>query len=378
MTRTTLSTFSLALLFAAQPIASLTAQNTGVTFDPNVDGYIEVPYSDQVVPHSGITVEAWFTYDETTLPTGWRYPTIVRQGTGAQGENIMLRVDADNSAQRELRWRVATAIGNLTVNYQFQPGEFVNWTHVAGTYDGATIALYINGVQVASGAGNGMAIRDVADVFRIGKGSDVATPIEVWNGELDEVRLWPFARSAEDIQQTMNMELLSIPGYVSTWNLNNDFLDSSGVEHATSSGQVTFTANPLTLTQPILGFGIQQGASTPGCDGDLLLSMSGPSVENYNDYRIVCTRIPPNSLTLWGASGSTLPGPLPLLGVDIWVSPTNLVAVSGMSDGLGMSDLNLAIPAGIAGFTFAVQCVALDPCGSQGFTASDAEIVIVQ
>lgn len=356
----------------------LSAQSTGVVFDPNVDGYIEVPYSDQVVPHSGITVEAWFTYDESTLPTGWRFPTIVRQGIGPSGENIMLRVDADNSNQRELRWRVATATGNLTVNYLFQVGEFLNWTHVAGTYDGTMIALYINGVQVAFAAGNGLPIRDVADVFRIGKGSDVATPIEVWNGGLDEVRLWPFARSAEDIQQTMNMELASIPGYVSTWNLNNDFLDSSGAEHATSSGQVTFAANPLTLTQPILGFGIPAGSSTPGCEGDLRLSMSGPSVVNYNDYRIVCTRVPANTLTLWGASGGTLPAPLSVLGVGIWVAPVNLVAVSAMSNSLGMTDLNLAIPPGISGFAFAIQCVALDPCGPQGFTASDAELIIVQ
>lgn len=378
MTQTRSSTLSLPLLLAVLPLAALTAQNTGVTFDPNIDGYIEVPYSDQVVPHSGITVEAWFTYDETTLPTGWRFPTIVRQGIGASGENIMLRVDADNSNQREMRWRVATTGGNnLTVNYQFAAGEFVNWTHVAGTYDGTTIAMYINGVQVASAPGNGLPIRDVADVFRIGKGSDVATPIEVWNGELDEVRLWPFARSAEDIQKTMNMELTSIPGYVSTWNLNNAFVDSSGSEHATSSGQVSFTANPLTLTQPVLGFGIPQGVSTPGCDGDLLLSMSGPSVVSYNDYRVVCTRVPANTLILWGASGSALGSPLPVLGVDIWVSPLNLVVVSGMSNALGMTDVNLAIPPGIAGFTFAIQCVAFDACGPQGFTASDAEVIVV-
>lgn len=368
----------LASLLSGLSLPGLRAQNTGVTLDPNVDGYIEVPYSNQTIPHSGITVEAWITYDESTLPTGWRYPTIVRQGIGPQGENIMLRVDADNGNQRELRWRVATAAGNLTVNYLFAVGEFVNWTHVAGTYDGTTIALLVNGVQVASAPGNGLPIRDAIDVLRIGKGSDVATPIEVWNGELDEVRIWPFARSAEDIQKTMNMELTSVPGYVSTYNLNNDFLDSSGAEHATGSGGVTFTANPLALTQPVLAFGIQQGASTPGCDDDLKLSMSGPSVVSYADYRVVCTRIPPNSLTLWGASGGTLPGPLPVLGVDIWVSPTNLVAVSGMSDALGMADVNLAIPAGIAGFTFAIQCVAFDPCGPQGFTASDAQIVIVQ
>ena len=183
--------------------AVATAQNTGCTFDPNVDGYLEVPHSAQVVPRTGITVEAWFTYDESTLPTGWRYPTILRQGIGPQGENIMLRVDADNSQQRELRWRIKTTSGaTYDCNYLFAPAEFVVWTHVAGSYDGSTLALYINGQLATSTPTNGEAIRDVVDVLRIGKGSDVATPIEVWNGELDEVRLWPFARSQEDIQKT--------------------------------------------------------------------------------------------------------------------------------------------------------------------------------
>lgn len=361
--------------------AVTTAQNTGATFDPNVDGYLEVPHSSQVVPRTGMTVEAWFTYDESTLPTGWRYPTILRQGIGAQGENVMLRVDADNVAQRELRWRIkTTSSATYDCNYLFTPGEFVNWTHVAGTYDGTTLALYINGQLVTSTPTNGEAIRDVVDVLRIGKGSDVATPIEVWNGQLDEVRMWPFARSQEDIQQTMNMELSTIPGYVSTWNLNNDALDSSSTQDATIGGSVTFTANALALTPnlPVVDFGLPTGNSTPGCGSDLLLCPSGPSVQNYNDYRVVCTGTDPNALTFWGFSLNALAAPLPLLGIDVWIHPTNLILIGNTSNGLGSSSINVPIPTGVGGFTFATQCMVLDACGPQGFTASDALVVVVQ
>ena len=112
----------------------------------------------------------------------------------------MLCVDVDNNNDFELCWCVCIVNGvNLIVNYNFVLGEFVLWMYVVGIYDGVIIVFYINGAQVASGVGNGQPIMQANDVFCIGKGSDVATPIEVWNGELDEVCFWPFARSAEDI-----------------------------------------------------------------------------------------------------------------------------------------------------------------------------------
>lgn len=370
---------SLALLTVPFVLAVLPAQNVGLTFDPTVDGFVEVPYSPQTLPLSGITVEAWMTYDDSTTQTGYRYPTIIRQGIGPGGENIMLRVDADNTNQLELRWRVKTTTGaTITTNYLFQPGEFLNWTHVAGTYDGVDLKLFVNGLEVGVAAGNGEPIRDVNDVFRIGKGSDVATPIEVWNGELDEVRLWPFARTAEDIQQTMMLELDSVPGYVSTWNFNNNYDDSSGGQNATSGGTVAFTANPLVLTPAPLFFGIQVGASTPGCLGDIKLVTSGPSVANYNDFRVVATRLPPAAPAFWGASVGTLPVGLPLLGVDVWLDPTGLVVAGVVADVLGSCSVGLPIPASGVGITLGVQCIALDVCGPQGFTASDALVIAVQ
>lgn len=370
-----------ALVAASLPVGFALAQNTGCVFDPNVDSYIEVPYSAQIVPQSGITVEAWFTYDETAVPTGWRWPTIVRQGIGAGGENIMLRMNCGQNAatNRVLRWRVRTSnMQNLTVDYNFTVGEFLAWTHVAATYDGATLALYINGNLVASTPGNGLPIVAVNDVLRIGKGSDVATPIEVFAGELDEVRLWPFARSQEDIQQSMNLELSSVPGYVSTWNLNNSLADSSGGQNAVGGGALTYSNNPLQLQPLPLLFGLPQGAGTPGCNGDIMLTTSGPSFTSYNDFRVVATRLQPNAGCFWGLSTGTLPAGLPLLGIDVWVDPIGLLLFGDAASPLGTAGLNVPLPANVAGVSFAAQLLAFDTCTAQGFAASDALIVVVQ
>jgi hypothetical protein len=371
----------LAAVFAAAAVlAPLGAQNLGISLSANTDGYVDVPYDPRLVPRSGITVEAWITYDDASLPTGWRYPTIARQGHTTNGsEDWFLRVNADNVGARVLRWKIVTATNTqLSVNWTFTAGQLTTWTHVAGTYDGTTAALYVNGAMVNSVTGTGAAIRDVGnESLRIGKGSDIGTPIEVWNGQIDEVRLWPFARTAGEIQATMNQSLVGVPGLVSTWNLDGHLLDTSGGLHGTSSGAVTFTANPLTL--PIPAAAVASGASTPGCLGALRLAPTAAANAGNTAFGLACTQTPPNALAVWGLTGGALPGPLPLLGVDIWVDPTGfLITVGGAANALGTVRTSVPLPAGAPiGFTFAAQALVLDACGSQGFTASDALTVTV-
>ena len=357
------------------------SQNQGVAMSATVDGYIEIPYSTLVVPRSGITVEAWITYDDATLPTGWRYPTIVRQGLSVNAsEDYFLRINADNIGARVLRWKVVTTNNaQFNVNWTFAPGQLNTWTHVAGTWDGQAAVLYVNGVQVGSVAGNGLPIRDLnSEVLRIGKGSDVATPIEVWNGQIDEVRMWPFARTAAEIQATMNQELYSVPGHVATWNLNGHTFDTSGAAlHATSFGTVTFAANPLVLATPAVPQ--PWGASSPGCLGSLLLSPTSAAQVGNNAFGVMCTQTPAGAIALWGATLGVLPGPVPLLGVDIWLDPTVLVTFSAVANGLGAMRLGFPIPnTAPTGYQFALQSLVLDPCGTQGWTASNAQVVVIQ
>jgi hypothetical protein len=365
------------LLSALALLASLSptqAQNMGVAFDNSVDGYIEVPYSAQIVPKSGITIEAWITYDDSTLGTGYRYPTIIRQGISVGGsEDFFLRVNADNINSKILRWKVVTATGSSpTISWTFAAGQLNTWTHVAATYDGATAVLYVNGASVGSATGSG-AIRDSNnEVFRIGKGSDVATPIEVWNGQIDEVRLWPFARTQAEIQATMNEELLAVPGLVSTWNLNGNLLDSSSTMHGTVGGLLTPATTAPVLTTPAFA-GLASGVSTPGCLGALSLApTSTPSALNLA-FAAVCTRTPPNALVGWGIAFGVIPASFPLLGVDVFLDTAGMQVTTVTANSLGAARLGMPIGAAFPpGFAWAVQSMVLDPCGPQGYTASNA------
>jgi hypothetical protein len=374
--RPRLGTIGAFLLLAAPT----TAQNVGVAFSNLVDGYIEIPYTPQVVPQSGITVEAWITYDDATLPTGWRYPTLVRQGLSVGGsEDYFLRINADNVGARVLRWKVVTSNNTaVTVNWTFAAGQLNSWTHVAATYDGAFARLYVNGAPAGQATGNGLPIRDAgSEVLRIGKGSDVATPIEVWNGQIDEVRLWPFARTQAEIQATMNQALYAVPGRVSTWNLDGHTFDTSSTLHATLVGGVTYTQNPLVLDAPLLPS--PHGASTPGCLGALELAPTSAASAGNLVFGIACTRTAANAPALWAASLGTVPTPVLIEGVDVWIDFNGLVVANATTSGLGALRFTLALPATAPiGFPFAMQAAVVDPCGPLGFTASNAVIIVVQ
>lgn len=358
----------LALSFAALA-GALPAQSTGITLSTLVDGYLEVPYSPEVVPQGGITVEAWITYDSTTIPTGWRFPTVVRQNGNAGQEAYFLRVEAGNTNRTAIRWLVH-ANTTVIVDWTFPVGRLLNWTHLAGTWDGSTSRLFVDGVEVGSSTGSGPLV-DMGNTLRIGKGSDVATPIEVWNGSIDEVRIWPFARTAAEITATKDQELLGLPGDVSTWNLEGHTLDTSSGRHATLTGGVTYAPGASLTSHAFPGLNV--GASTPGCKGPIHAGVTAlPQVGNAG-FALIAHPGAAGAPTICALSASVAGTPFPLLGVDLWLDVGALFGgYATVVDALGTARLDAPIPGALLpGGQLAAQFVSVDPCGPQGLTASD-------
>ena len=74
------------------------------------------------------------------------------------------------------------------------------WTHLAVTYDGATLRLYVNGTQVSTRAVTG-SMPNSTGGLRIG-GNNVRP--EWFSGRIDEVRIYNRALTAAQIQTDMN------------------------------------------------------------------------------------------------------------------------------------------------------------------------------
>jgi YVTN family beta-propeller protein len=81
------------------------------------------------------------------------------------------------------------------------------WTHVAGTYDGATLRLYLNATQVATQSRTGSLEVNNA-VVRIGGNTYSG---EFFPGRIDELRIYNRALSQSEIQTDMNTSVSGAP-----------------------------------------------------------------------------------------------------------------------------------------------------------------------
>ena len=81
------------------------------------------------------------------------------------------------------------------------------WTHLAATFDGATVRLYVNGVQVASQAQT-TPLTPTTGTLQIGADSYTG---ENFTGRIDEVRVYNRALSQAEIQTDMNTPVGGTP-----------------------------------------------------------------------------------------------------------------------------------------------------------------------
>jgi hypothetical protein len=139
---------------------------------------------------TGMTLEAWA--NPTTLGTISRTVILKEQSGG-----LIYSLYANTDTTRPSGSVFITA-ENQTRGTAALPTS--TWSHLAVTYDGATLRLFMNGVQVSSKAVIG-SIKTSTGVLRIGGNAIWG---EYFSGLIDEVRIYNRALSAAEIQTDMN------------------------------------------------------------------------------------------------------------------------------------------------------------------------------
>jgi hypothetical protein len=163
--------------------------------------YITIPDSSTIDGDgtwTEMTMECWVKSGEdnqsaANIISKWRTdgPRSYQLGFATNGSNQLLA-------------GVQTANGYLEIPYtDVSPFVTGTWYHVAATYKNGNLKLYINGVLVATQSNTGGVINGSTVPLRIGcRDNPSGSGLErFFTGSIDEVQIYPFSLSAEQIYQ---------------------------------------------------------------------------------------------------------------------------------------------------------------------------------
>ena len=165
-----------------------------------------------------ITLEAWINVNQFKSQPYAGSVIVKDQGSNSSG--YMIRCGGNGV--------VNFNIGNGSWNEINTPENTIQlntWQHVAATYDGMAMKIYVNGIVEAEENHPGLNIGN-ANNSHLLVGESPGFPGRVFNGKIDEVRIWNIARTQTEIQSTMDIalppEYYSTPdsGLVGYWRMN--------------------------------------------------------------------------------------------------------------------------------------------------------------
>jgi len=223
---------------------------------------------------------------------------------GAQGELSFNIGGIDTNGQPTSWIEVASPVNAITLN---------TWTHVAGTFNGDSLNIYVSGQLVATTLFTGSIAPSSTYIMKIGNLADVQPGVfRFWDGLIDEVRVWNRALTAAEITGNMNTQIDPViqTGLVGYWRLNegtgtlvsdlSSFANTGGLTGSgwstnvpfstgapsaiiTPSGNTTFCqGNSVTLTAPA-GTGISYLWSTTDTTQSIIVNSSGVFTVTVSD-----------------------------------------------------------------------------------------------
>ena len=169
-----------------------------LSFD-GVDDYVDCGAGDSLDITEAITISAWVK-PITTNPTG--HNVIVSHLTGEARTYYLNIYNKDT----------LFLLNDGASDFECSPTEDVSlnvWTHIVGTYDGTDMKVYHNGVLKKTIDGPSSINSEPTNTILIG--SYVGTD-NFFKGSIDEVRIYPYARSAAQIKKDYNAGLAGMGG----------------------------------------------------------------------------------------------------------------------------------------------------------------------
>lgn len=239
-----ISVFALCLAFNVSK-----GQNYALDFTGSSSDAVIIPDTAALDISTEITLEAWI-YADNWRGQVWEGTVIGKENNDQTG--YILRTGDGGDLQLNLGM-AGSWVDVRTTNDPMQAGT---WYHVAGTFDGTTLKVFINGVEVASNASSGTIGINTRPV-EIGR-------LDLYNsryfdGQIDEVRIWSKALSGSTLSTWANGVTSAHPDYsdLEAYYKMDDNLtttvvaDSAGIHDGSIVGSVTYVGVSLTCLSPV-------------------------------------------------------------------------------------------------------------------------------
>lgn len=269
-------------LYASRDTALSTISGFSLSLD-GVDDHINCGNSASFNMTSAFSLEAW-VYPTAFKANVWD-GSIIEKTTG-NFDGYMLRTGDNGKMDFYIgsggSWKgITTSANALSLN---------SWQHVAASYDGSLLKIYVDGVLVQSGPATGSVTSNSSN-FMIG--SSAAFPTRSFEGKIDEVRIWNDTRTLTEISENQLSWLSgSEPNLISLYR----FQATSGVSaYDNVSGNTGTLTNFNTSTAWSTGLG-----QNSDCSSFLYNDTVSVSVGSANPANLVITEImynPPESGT---------------------------------------------------------------------------------
>jgi hypothetical protein len=192
-----MKTIKLILLLAgiSWTMNTIAQSQHALSFD-GVNDYVNCGTDASLNITGPITVEVWLYF--TTAQLQYKrfvvkeWETSYNLGVGAATNSVLFGMAPNGNINNTLQTGTVLTAGA--------------WNHVAGTWDGDTLRIFVNGEPMAKKAWVNNSVAGSA--FPTILGSDqVYNSLRFYQGKMDEVRIWNVARTMQEIRDNMYKEL---------------------------------------------------------------------------------------------------------------------------------------------------------------------------
>ena len=268
--------------------AGFAAGHVGPAFSlDGIDDSVEVPHRQSLDLTAALTADAWVSPDDYVCTGEHRIVNKLTPSPPYIGWNLDL-ICSTHKLRAEI-FSASGAVNTIFSNAKIPIGGF---THVAFSWDGATLRLYKDGALDSSAATTIPSVGTNAEPLRIGRHAG-----SFFKGRVDEVELFDRALTAFEVQDLYNS---GSHGKCKAWtcsDMDGDGYGSPGIE-ACLSGRTEDCREDDGCTHP--GAGELCDSRDNDCDGTLDESpLAGPTP--IGNLRVQADRI----TLMWSACGGS-------------------------------------------------------------------------